>query len=94
VLAQVETGRQRIYRFADEHDLRYLPSATNFVALDMESSERATHMLTELNNNGVFIRMPGVRPLNRFIRVGIGSKSEHDLFVRQFDKLSQPSSIA
>jgi len=87
VLEQVAVGRERVYQFADKHGLGYLPSATNFVAVDMGSSERATSMLAELNDNGVFIRMPSVSPLNRFIRVGIGTPQEHAVFITQFDKL-------
>jgi len=65
---QVQTGRDRIYQFARKNNLSCLPSATNFVAVDLQSSERATNLLAELNNRGIFIRMPGVAPLNRFIR--------------------------
>lgn len=90
---QVETGRQRIYTFADKQKLNYLPSATNFVAVDLQTNERASSMLAELNKHGVFIRMPGVSPLNRFIRVGIGSKEEHDVFAALFDKLHQPQLV-
>ncbi len=89
VRSRVEAGRQRIYDFANRHSLEYLPSATNFVALDMQSSERATNLLSKLNKNGVFIRMPGVSPLNRYIRVGIGSEAEHKVFVSRFEKLSK-----
>lgn len=86
---KVKAGRERIYALAQQHKLRTLPSATNFVSLDMESSERAMAMLIELNKHGVFIRMPSVSPLNRFIRVGIGSPDEHDVFAEQFSKLIQ-----
>lgn len=86
----VRQGRERIYTFAKERNLTYLPSATNFVALDLSNSERASELLVQLNQHGVFIRMPGVSPLNQFIRVGIGSQKEHDKFVQQFDKLYQP----
>lgn len=87
VIDKVQAGRDRIYRFASKNNLNYLPSATNFVAVDLQSSERAKKLLGELNKQGVFIRMPGVAPLNRFIRVGIGSVEEHNTFVEQFDKL-------
>jgi len=93
VLKKVQAGRARIYNFADRHGLRYLPSATNFVALDLESSENATNMLTELNNNSVFIRMPGVKPLNRFIRVGIGTADEHAVFEKQFNRLFEKPTV-
>jgi len=44
-------------------------------------------MLARLNNHGVFIRMPGVAPLNQFIRVGIGTEEEHAVFEEQFNLL-------
>jgi len=87
VTERVKAGRERIYAFAQQHNLEYLPSATNFVAVDMQKSERAISLLAELNKQGVFIRMPGVSPLNRFIRVGIGTEAEHEYFVEQFEKL-------
>jgi len=87
VTDRVQTGRDRIYRFARKNNLTYLPSATNFVAVDLQSSQRATNLLAELNNRGIFIRMPAVAPLNRFIRVGIGSDEEHNAFEEQFNQL-------
>jgi len=50
-------------------------------------------MLTELNNNSVFIRMPGVKPLNRFIRVGIGTADEHAVFEKQFNRLFEKPTV-
>jgi histidinol-phosphate aminotransferase len=87
ILNKVEAGRERIYSFAKKSGLTYLPSATNFVSLDLQSSDRATTMLAQLNDNGVFIRMPGVAPLNRFIRVGIGTANEQAVFEEQFGQL-------
>jgi len=88
VMKKVTQGRQRIYDFATERNLSYLPSATNFVAVDLQNSDRASNLLKELNAHGVFIRMPGVTPLNRFIRVGIGTEQEHAEFVRIYDELN------
>ena len=87
VIKKVQTGRERIYSFADENKLSYLPSATNFVAVDMQTDEKAKAMLADLNKQGVFIRMPGVSPLNRYIRVGIGTEAEHQVFVDTFNTL-------
>ena len=83
----VSDGRDRIYQMADSFGLRYLPSATNFVAVDLESTERAQTILKQLNEQGVFIRMPGVSPLNRYIRVGVGTEAEHQVFLENFSQL-------
>ncbi len=87
VIEKVQIGRQRIYNFADENKLSYLPSATNFVAVDMQTEQKAKAILAALNEQRVFIRMPGVSPLNRYIRVGIGTAAEHQVFIDTFNKL-------
>ena len=84
VAQAVTSGRQRIHDFAARYDLPSLPSQTNFVAVDLGSTERASTMLNRLAEQDVFIRMPGVAPLNRCIRVGVGQAEEQDLFEQAF----------
>ena len=53
--------------------LRPLPSATNFVTVDCgRDGDYARKLLAELGKLGVFIRMPGVAPLDRCIRISLG----------------------
>lgn len=85
VVADVEAGRQETYALAERLGLRALPSATNFVAIDVGSKERATAVLEGLADMGVFIRMPGVAPLNRCIRVTIGRPGERGIFAEAFE---------
>lgn len=89
VLSEVQQGRQRVYDFAQERSLTFLPSATNFVAVDMHTADKAASVLAELNRCRVFIRKPAVSPLDRFIRVGVGTESEHNTFVTEFDKATK-----
>ena len=79
-----ESGRQQIMNFADDLGLHAVPSSTNFVAVDLESTERAKAMIAKLADLDVFMRMPGVAPLNRCVRVGLGSAEEFDLFASAF----------
>lgn len=72
----VDEGRERIYTMASNHGLSSLRSLTNFVAVDLESAERAQAMLAALAEHDIFMRMPGVAPLNQYIRVGIGTTEE------------------
>lgn len=90
---RVELGRQQIYQLAQDHGLKAIPSATNFVTVDLGSKQRATDTLNALLNKNVFIRMPGVEPLNRCIRIGIGTESEHACFKSAFEQVlaQQPS---
>jgi histidinol-phosphate aminotransferase len=80
VVREVEAGRRDYARIASGFGLRALPSATNFVAIDCGSTERAKAVLTALlERERVFIRMAGVAPLNRCIRVTVGTQEERAL---------------
>ena len=80
-------GRARIYQVASRHRLTAIPSATNFVTVDVGSAERAQNILSALNDHDVFMRMPGVEPLNRCIRIGLGTDQEHAAFEAAFDTI-------
>jgi len=76
VVEQVAQGRRQIAALATSHGLDYVESAANFVAVDMGSAARATALRAELQKLGIFVRMPGVAPLNRTIRIGVGTAAE------------------
>ena len=81
VVAQVALARRRIGDIARAHGLTPLPSATNFVAIDCHrDGAYAKRILDALIARGVFIRMPGVAPLNRCIRVSAGTGGDLDIF--------------
>ena len=79
VLQQVSAGRQRIYDLADKLGLPCLRSSTNFVTVDLGSSQRAADILDALNEQGIFLRKPMVPPHDRFIRFGVGTEDEHEI---------------
>jgi histidinol-phosphate aminotransferase len=74
----VDQGRQRIYQLADTLGLNCIPSATNFVTVDIGDSERAVGLIHALGKEGVFMRKPMVAPQNRYVRIGIGTEEEHE----------------
>ncbi|WP_417425869.1 pyridoxal phosphate-dependent aminotransferase [Hoeflea sp.] len=81
VVDRVAAARDRISAIGRSHGFEPIPSATNFVTLDCGASvERAKSILDELVKRGVFIRMPGVAPLNRCIRVSAGPEAELAIF--------------
>ncbi len=80
VVAAVAKGRDEYAALAHELGLAVLPSATNFVSIDMGSFERARATMDALLERGVFVRMPGAPPLNRCIRVTVGLPEERALF--------------
>ncbi|MFP4304180.1 MAG: pyridoxal phosphate-dependent aminotransferase [Rhodosalinus sp.] len=73
VVARTAEGRAGIDRIARANGLSTLPSATNFVAVDCgRDGDFARRVLAELVARGVFVRMPGVAPLDRCIRITAG----------------------
>lgn len=70
VVCETQNARERIAEIGRANGLKPVPSATNFVTMDCGADAgRATSVLAGLSDRGVFIRMPGVAPLNRCIRV-------------------------
>jgi len=76
VVRRVAVGRADLAEIAAGLQLRALPSATNFVAIDLGSGARARAALTLLLEEACFLRMPGVAPLDRLIRVTVGTEDE------------------
>jgi histidinol-phosphate aminotransferase len=78
---RVTEGRRDYAALAEELGLRALPSTTNFVAMDMGDGDRARQTLARLlEDEAVFLRMPGVTPLDRLIRVTVGTEPERQGF--------------
>ena len=81
VKARVAAARTRIADIARGNGLSPLDSATNFVTIDCgRDGAHAKAVLDALIARGIFVRMPGVAPLNRCIRVSTAPEAELDLF--------------
>ncbi len=80
VVAKVAAARERIAAIAADNGLATLPSATNFVAVDCGGDGTfARAVLEALARRDVFVRMPGVAPLDRCIRISAGLDGDLDL---------------
>ncbi|MDR3374149.1 MAG: pyridoxal phosphate-dependent aminotransferase, partial [Ancalomicrobiaceae bacterium] len=80
----VAAARARIGEIVARHGLVAIPSATNFVAVDTgRDGGFARRLLGELIARDVFVRMPGVAPLDRTIRIGCGRDEELDVFAAE-----------
>ncbi len=87
VRAKVSVARGRIAEIATANGLKPLPSATNFVAVDCGGDGAfARRVLEELAERDVFVRMPGVAPLDRCIRVSAGTPEMLDVFASALPK--------
>lgn len=81
VRGRVDKAKERIAEIAQINGLQPIPSATNFVAIDCgKGPDFAKKVLSELLARGIFVRMPGVEPQSRCIRISVGLDEELDLF--------------
>ena len=80
VKAGIAAGRERLAAIARANGLEPLPSATNFVTIDLgRDGDFARKVLAEAQSRGLFIRMPGVAPLDRCLRISIGPETALDV---------------
>ena len=85
VKTKVKQGRDRIHAFAKSLGLTTIPSSTNFVTIDCgRDSEFAKLVLSKMLERGVFMRMPGVEPQSKCVRVSVGLDEEMDIFEEEF----------
>ncbi|WP_299813108.1 pyridoxal phosphate-dependent aminotransferase [uncultured Jannaschia sp.] len=77
VRARALQSRDAIAAIAHANGLVPLPSGTNFVAVDCgHDGDFARRVLSGLLERGVFVRMPGVAPLDRCIRISCGTQAD------------------
>jgi len=84
VVEETACGRREYAALARELGLSSLPSRTNFVCIDVGNAERATRIVEDLIQRGVWIRKPGAAPLDRCIRVSVGDAPMRAAFARAF----------
>ena len=83
VRSEVGGARERIAEIAKSCGLDSVPSAANFVAVDCgRDGAYARRVLEELEARDVFVRMPGVAPANRCIRITAGRPADLDLLAQ------------
>ena len=87
VVRKVIAAREEIGAIARANGLTPLPSATNFVTIDLgQDGTYAKRVLDHLVTAGIFVRMPGVAPLNRCIRVTAGTAQDLALLAEELPK--------
>ncbi|MFN2448863.1 MAG: aminotransferase class I/II-fold pyridoxal phosphate-dependent enzyme [Candidatus Baltobacteraceae bacterium] len=83
VLDGVAAGREEYYALAQSLGCGFLRSHANFVCIDFGTRERAEQVLRALLERGVFVRKPAAAPLDRFVRVSVGTPAEREAFARR-----------
>lgn len=80
-IEKIAGAREELAAIARRAEMTPLASATNFVAIDCGGDgAHARALLAAVLKRGVFIRMPGVAPLDRMIRVSAGRPDDLALF--------------
>jgi histidinol-phosphate aminotransferase len=83
VTGQMLQARAQIAAIAADLGLHALPSGASFVTLDCgRDGAYARAVLAGLAARDVFVRMPGVAPLDRCIRVSTGPEAALEIFSR------------
>jgi histidinol-phosphate aminotransferase len=83
VVTEVEKGRADYYALAAELGCGFLRSRTNFVCIDFGTAERAVAVMNRLLAAGVFVRKPAAPPLDRYVRVSVGTPEERSQFAKR-----------
>ncbi len=90
VQREVTAAKQRIAAIGARWGYPALPSATNFVALDLgRDGDYARSVVQGLAAEGVFIRMPFVAPQDRCIRISAGPAEELDRLERAWQRMHE-----
>jgi len=84
VVAEVARGRDDYAALAARFGLRTLASRTNFVCIDLGSRAAAEAMVEQLLRCGIFIRKPGLPPLDRYVRVTVGTPAQRQELAAAF----------
>jgi histidinol-phosphate aminotransferase len=84
VVDEVAAARADYYRLASGLGIGYIESFTNFVCIDLGTADRAVRVMNELLARGVWIRKPGLPPLDRFVRVSAGTAPMRAAFEEAF----------
>lgn len=88
VVSEVAAARLHLYDIARANGLKPITSATNFVTIDCgRDGAFATAIVAGLLNHGIFIRMPGLAPQNRCIRISAGTAKNLDLLAEALPKV-------
>jgi histidinol-phosphate aminotransferase len=88
VVDAVAEGRRDYEQLAARLGFEALASATNFVAIFVGGAERARYLLNALQDEGVFVRVPPVEPLNRYVRVSVGTPQDRAIFAEALEKVA------
>lgn len=87
----VQTGRENLYRFFDEHQITYVKSISNSVLMCLENESEASEFTQAMLEEGVILRQVSAFGLPNCIRITIGDQDDMQHFQKSFEKVMQES---
>ena len=87
VAREVAAGRAAYHELGRSLGLPTLPSATNFVCFDLGTRRRAEAVMAALIERGVFVRKPPAPPLDRCIRLSVGTDAERRIVAAELRRV-------
>ena len=87
VAREVAAGRAAYHELGRSLGLPTLPSATNFVCFDLGTRRRAEAAMAALIERGVFVRKPPAPPLDRCIRLSVGTEAERRIVAAELRRV-------
>lgn len=86
-MAIVDEGKQDLYDFFEEKEIKYTPSAANFVMIEFENEKEAIQITQQMLQKGVILRHLQGFGLPKCVRITIGLKDDMEHFKRSFNQL-------
>ena len=87
VAREVAAGRAAYHELGRSLGLLTLPSATNFVCFDLGTRRQAEAVMAALIERGVFVRKPPAPPLDRCIRLSVGTDAERRIVAAELRRV-------
>ncbi len=79
----------RLEKYFNTNKIKYIPSATNFVAFQTISEDASKWLFEALLSHGVIIRSLATNNMPDFMRVSLGTEDEMSHFYEAFDSVYQ-----
>lgn len=90
-IQMVRNGKDRLYSFFDEHEVKYKRSISNSVMMIMPTEKEAIDFTQKMLELGVILRRINAFGLPNCIRITIGIEDEMNHFEESFKKVMQNS---
>lgn len=90
VIRAVGERRPEYERLGRAQGWRPLPSQANFVAFDVGSGERSSRLVQALQALSVFVRRGGQPPVDRCVRITVGTRKQCELLEQTLELVREP----